>query len=192
MKLRPLICRALPCAIVAAGLVLLAPANRTWAQAEGTPAERAELLWQQGYAFHILGAYEYAIVLFERSIETQPTAEGHTFLGWSLSHVGQIEEAIAECKKAIAIDPDFGNPYNDVGVYLIELGRLDEAVPWLKKAMVAERYCCYQFPHFNLGMILLKKGKVSEAKRLFEQALEYDPEYLPAKRALEEIRKSWL
>jgi len=38
----------------------------------------------------------------------------------------------------------------------------------------------------------LKKGNVAEAKRLFERALEYDPDYLPAKMALEEIRKSWL
>ena len=60
------------------------------------------------------------------------------------------------------------------------------------KGHAGQRYCCYQFPHFNLGRILLKKGNAAEAKRLFERALEFDPDYLPAKLGLEEIRKNWL
>ena len=83
-------------------------------------------------------------------------------------------------------------PYNDIGVYLVWLDRADEAIPWLRKAIRAKRYCCYQFPHFTLGQILLNKGKILEARRLFERALKYDPDYLPAKEALEAISKSWL
>ena len=182
---------AIVCVLVAL-LVLAAPGGMACAQEQGTPAERAETLWRQGYVLHVVGAYAQAVALFERSIEIHPTAEGHTFLGWSLSHLGRIDEAIAECKKAITIDPEFGNPYNDIGVYLIQLDRSDEAIAWLEKAMQAKRYCCYQFPHFNLGRILLKKGNAAEAKRLFERALEFDPDYLPAKLGLEEIRKNWL
>jgi Tfp pilus assembly protein PilF len=177
---------------VLALLTFAVPAGRADAQEQSSPAQLAEVLWRQGYLLHVLGAYAEAVERFERSIEAHPTAEGHTFLGWSLSHLGRTEEAIAECKKAIAIDPDFGNPYNDIGVYLIELGRSDEAVPWLEQAMQAKRYCCHQFPYFNLGRIRLQQGRVPEAKRLFERALEYDPDYLPAKMGLEEIRKSWL
>ncbi len=184
--------RLLVCALVAAVFTLVAQPTRAQAQWEGPPTERAELLWRQGYILHVLGAYEQAIVMFRRSIEARPTAEGHTFLGWSLGEIGRLKEAIAECRRAIAIDRDFGNPYNDIGVYLVQLGRADEAIPWLKKAIRAKRYCCYQFPHFNLGQILLKKGQVEEARRLFERALKYDPDYVPAKEALEEIRKSWL
>ena len=36
--------------------------------------------------------------------------------------------------------PDVGNPYNDIGSYLIKLGRLDDAIPWLRRAMTARRY----------------------------------------------------
>lgn len=39
------------------------------------------------------------------SCDIHPTAEGHTYLGWSMSMLGQLDEAIAECKKAIALDP---------------------------------------------------------------------------------------
>ena len=150
------------------------------------PAEvRAYALWQQGYVLHLNGRYRAAVDSFRQSVEILPTAEGHTFLGWSLSMLGQIEEALAECRKAIALDPDYGNPYNDIGVYLIELGRPDEAVPWLEKAISAKRYCCYQFAHYNLGRVRLTQGELDAAKRSFERALRHDPDYLPARLALE-------
>ena len=167
-----------------------APAGARPAEAEAPPPiEKAVALWRQGYALHLMGAFEDAIDLYERSIEIQPTAEAHTFLGWSLSHIGRIEAAIAECKKAIPLDPDFGNPYNDIGVYLIDLGRLDEAIPWLEKAMRAKRYCCYEFPHYNLGRILLAKERFEDAERAFKRALDYAPGYIPAMVGLEYIRR---
>jgi Tfp pilus assembly protein PilF len=155
-----------------------------------TPAHLRETyrLWQEGYQLHLAGAYEEAIKRFQASIELHPTAEAHTFLGWSMSYLGRLEEAIEECQKAIALDPDYGNPYNDIGVYLIDLGRPDEAIGWLEKAIGAKRYCCYQFPHFNLGRVQLMKGELQEAKRSFERALSYDPNYLPAHQGLAFIR----
>jgi Tfp pilus assembly protein PilF len=150
---------------------------------------KAYVLWRNGFLLHAAGEFEQAARHFRESIRNRPTAEGHTFLGWSLSKMGRTREAIAECKKAISLDPDYGNPYNDIGVYLTELGRPEEAIPWLRKAMRSRRYCCYQFPHFNLGRIYLNKGRAGEAKQLFRRALEFDPAYAPARKALELIRK---
>ena len=147
--------------------------------------------WRNGYILHLAGRYEEAAEQFGQSVAAYPTAEGHTFLGWSLSELGQLEHAIAECKKAISLDSNYGNPYNDIGVYLIELGRPEEAVPWLQKATTAKRYCCYEFPHFNLGRVLLSQGKIDEAKRSFERALSHNPEYVPAIAGLELIRENW-
>ena len=157
-----------------------------------TLGQRARLQWEAGYVLHQLGEYERAIDAYRASIADHPTAEAHTFLGWSLSHLGRLDEAIAQCKIAIRIDPDFGNPYNDIGVYLLDLGRPEEAIPWLEKAIASKRYCCYQFPHGNLGRILLQQGKIEAARQAFERALEYDPHYLPALLGLELIRRGGL
>ena len=167
--------------------LLLTPAahGQSGEQSELPVQVRAYVLWQQGYVLHVKGRYQSAVDKFRESIEILPTAEGHTFLGWSLSMLGHIEEALAECKKAIALDPDYGNPYNDIGVYLIDLGRPAEAIPWLEKAIAAKRYCCYQFAHFNLGRVLVIQGKFGAARRSFEQSLRHDPDYLPARIALE-------
>ena len=167
--------------------LLLTPAVHAQSDEESNVPDqiRAYVLWQQGNVLHLQGRFEAAADKFRESIEVLPTAEGHTFLGWSLSMLGHTEEAIAECEKAIALDPDYGNPYNDIGVYLIDLGRPDEAPPWFEKAISSERYCCYQFPHFNLGRVHFMQGNHVAARRSFEQSLRHDPDYLPARMALE-------
>jgi len=104
-----------------------------------------------------------AVHLYQASLAELPTAEAHTFLGWVYSFERRYDEAIAQCKRAIAVDPTFGNPYNDIGCYLIELGREDDAIPWLKRAIDAPRYEARQFPHVNLGAIYEKKGQVLDA-----------------------------
>ena len=103
-------------ALFAVTLLFASPALAESAETPDVPDEvRAYAIWQQGYLLHLSGRFETAVKLFRESIAVHPTAEGHTFLGWSLSKLGHIEDALAQCKKAITLDPDYGNPYNDIG-----------------------------------------------------------------------------
>jgi Tfp pilus assembly protein PilF len=122
------------------------------------------------YENQMAGDLQTAIQLYKASIAEHPTAEAHTFLGWTYSYLGRYDDAIEECKTAIQVDPEFGNPYNDIGSYLVHLDRLEEAIPWLEKAKLAPRYEPRHFPYVNLGRIYLKLGRVQEATREFEQA----------------------
>lgn len=170
-------------------LIFVAQAQIRAAPAEtDDKARQAEQLYSVGYLMTELGHYQEAIQLYRRSLETQPTAEAYTYLGWTLSHMGDYKRAIKEAEKAIAIDPDFGNPYNDIGVYLIEQGKEDEAIPYLERAKRARRYCCYQFPHFNMGRIYLKKKMYEKAREEFKKSLEIDPNYEPALQGLELLK----
>ena len=94
------------------------------------PTEAAKL-FEEAYRHHMAGELGEAIRLYKRSIAAHPTAEAYTFLGWSYSSMGRVDDAIVHCKKAIGLDPEFGNAYNDIGAYLIQLGRFDEALAWL-------------------------------------------------------------
>src|SRR5207249_1861324 len=98
--------------------------------------KRATALWREAYGHQMQGDLERAIELYQRSIDVYPTAEAHTFLGWTLSFQGRLEEATRECLKAIEVDPDFGNPYNDIGCYLMQEGKFEEAIPWLEHGAV--------------------------------------------------------
>ena len=178
--------------VLAVALAGLAGAVRADERAAPSPRQQADLLRQQGTLLHLLGRYPDAIGTFLQSIDIHPTAEGHTYLGWSMSKMGLFDDAIAKCKKAIALDPDYGNPYNDIGAYLIELGRPEEAIPWFEKATKAKRYCCYQYAHFNMGRVFLDQGRLAETKRAFERALAIDPEYRLARRGLEIVKQRGL
>ena len=153
-------------------------------EADGYYHSEAEKYFQDAYQHQTQGHLEEAIQLYKKSIELYPTAEAHTFLGWAYSFRGRYGEAIDECKRAIAIDPEFGNPYNDIGAYLIETGHLDEAVEWLEKALLAKRYESYCFPHYNLGRVWEQKGNWWRAYESYHQALSSSPEYTLAKKAL--------
>ena len=98
---------------------------------------RAMVLWQEAYQAQMIGDLDRAVDLYTKSIEVMPSAEAYTFRGWAYSYMGRIDDAVAECHKAIAIDPGFGNPYNDIGAYLMAKGELDEAIEWLEKAKQA-------------------------------------------------------
>ncbi len=141
---------------------------------------RALKLFERAYQCQQAGDHAGAIRLYQASLAEEPTPEAHTFLGWVYSFERRFAEAIAECKRAIAVDPEFGNPYNDIGVYLIELGRLDEAVPWLEQAAAAPRYEARHFPHVNLGRVYERRGELLAAAREYGRALEELPDYEPA------------
>lgn len=152
------------------------------------PQEQAAELWRQAYARQMAGDFAAAIALYQQSIAAYPTAEAHTFLGWTYSMMDRLDEAIAECQRAIAVDPSFGNPYNDIGAYLVQQGKLDEAIPWLERALEAPRYESYHFPHMNLGRIWERQGQWHKAIAAYKKALEFEPDYEPALKALRPLQ----
>lgn len=142
--------------------------------------QQAKILFEQAYRHQRKGELGDAIALYKRSITLHPTAETYTFLGWSYSMMQRYDDAIEMCHKAIALDPDYGNPYNDIGAYLLEQEKYAEAILWLEKAIVAPRYEARQYPHTNLGRAYEKLGDSRKALRCYNDALSIEPLYLPA------------
>jgi Tfp pilus assembly protein PilF len=150
-------------------------------------SELAERYFREAYRAQMAGRLDEAAELYRKSIAIRPTAEAHTFLGWTYSFQGRTEEAIEECRRAIGVDPDFGNPYNDIGAYLIELGRDAEAVPWLEKAIEAPRYEPRHFPHFNLARIHVRNSELDRAIVHLRKAVELEPRYEAARKELRKL-----
>lgn len=147
--------------------------------------------FKRAYERQVEGEYDEAIALYMQSIEAFPTAEAYTFLGWAYSFVGDFDRAIEECFHAIQLDPDFGNPYNDIGAYLIEKRKFDEAIPFLEKAIRAKRYDAYCYPHFNLGRVYERKRRWKLARECYVRALASNPEYRPALTAVKRLSAMW-
>jgi Tfp pilus assembly protein PilF len=149
---------------------------------------RAQSLWREGYQAQMQGDLERAVELYTKSIKLRPTAEAYTFRGWAYSFMGRPDDAIAECYKAIEVDPEFGNPYNDIGAYLMARGELDEAVEWFDKAKLAPRYEPRHFPYMNLGRVYAAKGMVRRAIEEFEGALRVEPDEPLCQKMLAQLR----
>jgi tetratricopeptide (TPR) repeat protein len=145
-------------------------------------------LFQQAYEQQMAGEFEQAIQLYSRSIELFPTAEAYTFRGWTYSFLGDYQRAIAECLEAIKVDPDFGNPYNDIGAYLIEQEKWDEAIPWFQKATTAPRYAARCYPHFNLGRVYEHQHRWQQAKECYAIAYSLENKYTAALAGVRRLR----
>jgi len=73
-----------------------------------------------------------------------------------LAQSGQMEPAIAQCRKALEINPDSAEAHNDLGVVLVSQSRLDDAVTQYRKALEIDPD--YANARHNLGKALLRKG----------------------------------
>ena len=154
------------------------------------PAKReAVALFNEAYRAQTAENYETAIRLYKRSIEIFPTAEAYTFLGWTYSFQGQYDLAITECLAAIAVDATFGNPYNDIGSYLIAKGNYYDCVRWFKLAIGSVRYEARAYPHYNLAQVYEKRGRLLEAARHYGLALDEQPGYVAAYKALRKVQE---
>jgi tetratricopeptide (TPR) repeat protein len=150
---------------------------------------KAVALFNAAYAAQMEKDYKAAIKLYKQSIEIFPTAEAYTFLGWVYSFEGHYDLAIAECLAAISVDAAFGNPYNDIGSYLIAKGNFYDCVRWFKLAIAAVRYEARAYPHFNLAFVYEKRGKLLEAARHYGLALDEQPNYMQAYKALRKLQE---
>jgi Tfp pilus assembly protein PilF len=150
--------------------------------------ERALELIEEAMKHQLAQEFTDAIRLYKQSIAIYPTADAHTYLGWAYSFLGRLNEAIAECEIAIEIDPEFGNPYNDIGVYLMQQQRFDDAIPWLERAKSAKRYEPRHFPYINLGRIYLTKGMIQKALDEFGGALKINADDGDLAQLVEELK----
>ncbi len=124
---------------------------------------RAIKLWQIGLQEQLEGNLDEAMDCYDRSLDILPTAEAYVFKGWGYSFRLDLLRAIECCKRAIEVDPTLGNAYNDIGAYLVELGREDEAIEWFERAKDAPRYDAPEFPYLNIARIHISEGAYGAA-----------------------------
>ena len=140
------------------------------------------------------GDHEDAAAYYQMSLELFPTAEAHVALAWTIAGRGLTDEAIAHCEAAITLEPDFGNAYNDWGVYLLRKSDAEEdkeqateliacAVALFERAIAAPRYDCRNYPYYHLGRIRELEGRFAEARDLYKKSMELRSEFAPARGA---------
>lgn len=67
------------------------------------------------------------------------------------------------------------------------MGKLDEAMPWLEKALAAPRYEARCYPYMNLGRIYEQKHDWNNALTCYRRALQENSDYVVAQIALRDL-----
>jgi hypothetical protein len=102
--------------------------------------------------------------------------EAHNHLGHALKEAHRLDEAIAACRRAIQLKPDYAEAYNNLGAALGELGRIDEAMAACNRALQLQPD--YAEAHSNLGIAHADKGQFDEAIAAYNRAMQLQPDFV--------------
>src|SRR2546426_3271010 len=109
---------------------------------------------------------------FQRAIALNPNdATAHQWFGEpTLIALGRFDEAIAEEKRAIELEPLSPNNNSDLGFILIMARRYDDAIAQLHKAVEIDP--TFYFAHVVLGVALQAKGELADAIAAYMKGLQ--------------------
>lgn len=153
-----------------------APRMSTVISIEDRRHERAHAALAQGHSHVMAGDVRAALGSFEEAARWEETADALTYQAWMHSLLGDLATAERLCLRAIRVDPDFGNPYNDIGTICLQRRDVAAAIEWFQRAKRARRYEPRHFPFVNLARLYMSLGMPQDALRELEGALSLSPE----------------
>lgn len=150
-----------------------------------------------GYMYFLQANYQKALEFFDQALKANPNYEQARLnrvktsqiidgkikiqafeLVERSSEIDSLELQIANYRKALQIDSNYADAWNNLGVAYYYSGNLDSAVIALKKAL--DKSPDYAPAHNNVGFILDSMGEYERAIAHYQKAIELRPNYLIA------------
>lgn len=91
----------------------------------------------------------------------------------------QFTAAVSNFTKALQLDPEFMNTYDNLGLCYEALGKYDAAIKTYQEAIRRnlQKASPSPWPPLNLGTLLIKLQRLEEAEPLLRESLGYDPRF---------------
>lgn len=112
---------------------------------------------------------------------------GYLNLGLIEAVTGNMEQSNDYYYRALAVNPNAAEAYNNLAANLIKADKWDQAQMCLQKAISLDRK--FIDPKKNLAVVYIHAGKTQEAAVLLEEVLRIKPQDAYSLRALEGIRR---
>ena len=115
-------------------------------------------------------------------------ASAHSTIGMGKIYIGRPEETEAHISEALRLSPRDTMAYSwmtTVGIAKNHLGLYDQAVPWCRRAIEANRN--FPQPHFALGAALARLGQLDEARSAVRAGLALNPSF-----TISRARATWM
>jgi tetratricopeptide (TPR) repeat protein len=117
-----------------------------------------------------MGQYNLGTTLAEQAVD-EPDLDKRTKL---------LEEALVHLVEATKLKPDDDPAQNNAGLTLLNLGRVDEAVPYLHRAVEKAAQHANAQAAMNLSLVYRSRGNFTEALKYAEQAIAASPNPSPS------------
>ncbi len=108
-------------------------------------------------------------------------------LAMSLVSLGRPEEAVTKLREITTRWPDMPGPFTEMGKILLERGRTEESIPWLKRAIEIDE--SRSAPWNNLGNAHARLGQLEVAEHAYAAAIHVDSENTGAMLGLAQMLK---
>ncbi len=100
-------------------------------------------------------------------------AEDHFYLGNALAREGRFQEAVAEYRRALELEPESASTLENLGITYAKMGKIAEGIRYLRQAVAADPLDGGKYA--ALGIMLHAQGDIDGAMREYRQAIRRDP-----------------
>ena len=119
-----------------------------------------------------------AIEIERRALAIDPELpDAHMWLGTSLLGLGATDEAIAEIREALRLDPENGQAYQALArAYWVGKGDFKAAIPLFDRAIALNPEAGYSY--LQLALLLTWEGQLDRALEICRRAVELQEQYI--------------
>jgi protein O-GlcNAc transferase len=138
------------------------------------PIRTIEEALERAVKHHTAGRLPDAEKLYHEVLQNDPTQPmALQLLGLIAYETGEHEHALDLLEMAVTSKPDYAEAHNNMGLVLMDLNRVDEAIASYRSALEIEPNAdVYQ----NLGNALKGKGEMQEAAKNYRESLTIRPD----------------
>ena len=147
-----------------------------------------------GGAYGLKGSFLSLQDLVERAVEIERRAlaldpdfaDAHMWLGSSLLQLGRTEDAIAELREAVQLDPQNGQAHQGLARALwVGKGDFAGAIPEFEKAIELNPEAGYSY--LQLGLLLAWEGRYERAEEVCRRAVDLQDQYISGNAGLQVV-----
>jgi len=92
-----------------------------------------------------------------------------------LLYFDEVQKAVDFFQRAIKIDPDYADAYNNLGAAQEKMGKFDAAIPFYRKAVSNLLYATPENAFINMGRAYYRLGNYDAAVTAYKEAIKRAP-----------------
>ena len=147
-----------------------------------------------GGAYGLKGAFlsigemvEKAVEIERRALSIDPElADARLWLGSALLNLGRTDEAIAEIREALRLEPDNGQAHQNLArAFWVGKGDFAAAIPEFERAIELNPEAGYSY--LQLGLLLAWEGQYERAIAVCKRAVELQDQYISGNAGLQVV-----